>query len=313
MAKRRKTKRKTKKTSFKLSTSPKKKKRKRGSQVLSLINILKVLTVICVIAAAGIGFVFLERYVKESVSVSEKRGYIELAEVPVWVNEQLKAKIYDAATANGEDLRLDEDAAVSVQQNIETSVVWLDKIKVQTTHNSLLIKARWRKPLALVKSGSRKFYVDSKLVVLDFIPMDNLPIVKVKGLSQVKKTPMPGAVWHCDDLDAAVAILARLDRMDKLVTPDKPLLYEIDGIDVSNFNGRKNNHKPHIVLHTTDDTEIIWGAEIGAWQRYLEVPDEQKLARLYEHYKEFGSLLSSAKYINLCDPQGNIFRPTDKY
>jgi hypothetical protein len=225
------------------------------------------------------------------------------------VTDQLKEKIYVAARGDGNDLRL-------VQQNIEREVVWLDEVTVQTTHNALRIEGRWRRPVGLVKSGRRKFYVDAKQVVLDFVEMPRLPIVEITGLSPTRKMPPLGEVWGGDDLAAAITILDRLDRMDKSDTPDKPdkpLLYEIDRIDISNFNGRKNSKLPHIVLYAKDNTEIIWGAEVGKWQRYLESTDEQKLAKLYGYYKEYGTLSGGAKYINLCDPQDNIPLPIDKY
>ena len=312
VARRKKTKSKTKRISFKLGTSRKEKKRKTAHSP-SLKGILKVLAAVCVFAAIGIGFVFLDKYVRKAVPVSEKTAILKLVDVPAWVNEPLKEKIYTAAIAGGEDLKLDEDAASSVQQNIEALVAWLDEVKVQTTHDSICIKGRWRKPLALVKLGFQSFYVDAELTVLDFVPMPNLPIVRIKGLSVITKVPPPGEVWQRDDLAAAVAILARLDRMDKLVTPDRPLLYEIDSIDVSNFNGRQNSQAPHIVLYAKDNTEIIWGAEIGTWQRYLEATDEEKLAGLYDYYKEYGSLLNNVKYINLRNPQNSISQPIDKY
>jgi hypothetical protein len=312
MARRKKRKRRTKRISFKLGSS-KRKKRQKVDYVPSLTGILKVLVVVCVFAAIGIGFLFLEKYVRRAGPVSQGSATLELVDVPGWVNEQLKEKIHAAARAGGENLKLDEDVASSVQQNIEGLVAWLDEIKVQTTHDRLLIEAKWRRPLALVRKGRQSFYVDSELVVLDFVPMPNLPIVRVTGLSMTTRIPPPGEVWQLDDLAAGVAILERLDRMDKLVTPDRQLLYEIDRIDVSNFNGRRSSRKPHIVLYTRDDTEIIWGAEIGTWQRYLEATDEEKLAKLYGYYKEHGSLLNGVKYINLRDPQETVPRPVDKY
>jgi len=312
VAKRKQAKSKTKRISFKLGTSKRKKQPKRIHWP-SLVNTLKVLAVVCVLAAVGIGFAFLEKYVKRAVPVSESSAPLELVDVPAWVNDQLKEKIYTAAGAYDEDLKLDETAARSAQQNIEALVAWLDEVKVRTTHDRLLIEAKWRKPLALVKLGRHKFYVDARLVVLDFVPMPNLPIVRIKGLSAATKTPPPGEVWQCDDLAAGVIILAKLDQMDKSVTPDKPLLYEIYSIDVSNFNGRRSRRKPHIVLYTKDDTEIIWGAEFGTWQRYLESPDEDKLAKLYGYYKEHGSLSGGVKYINLRNPQETVPRPIDKY
>jgi len=299
--------------SFKPGTLKRKKKQETSRYGPSFISILKVLAVVCVFVAIGVGFVFLVKYAKRAVPVSAKIGPVELINPPAWINQPLLEKIYAAAIAGGEDLNLDEDTARSVQNNVEREVMWLHNVKVQTTYKNILIKADYRKPLALVKSGLHKFYVDDELVVLDFLPMPNLPIVEVKGLPLVIKTPPLGKVWQREDLAAAVTILDRLDQMDKLITPDKPLLYEIDSIDASNFNGRENARFPHIVLYAKDSTEIIWGAEVGKWQQHLESTDEQKLAKLYGYYKEYGTLLNGAKYINLCDPQDKIPLPIDKY
>ena len=277
----------------------------------SLTGTLTVLAIVCVFAALGVGIVFLDKYIRKTAPVRETIA-VELVGVPAWVNDQLKEKVYAAAVAGGEP-KLDENTTVLVQQNIVQRVAWLADVRVQTTHEGLRIAGRWRKPLAVVKSGLRKSYVDAEGVVLDFVPMPNLPIVEVKGLSPMTKMPQPGEVWQRDDLTAAVEILSRLDRMDELATPDKPLLREIDSIDVSNFNGRKNTGLPHIVLYTKDGTEILWGAELGTWGQHLEATDEQKLAKLYGYYKEYGSLKGGAKYINLRDPQDRIPLPIDKY
>lgn len=277
-----------------------------------MTGFLKVLAVICVFAALAVGLVFLDKYVKKVAPAWGKTVDVKLIEPPPWVNQPLRDKIITAATVD-EDVKLDEDAIRLIASNLARKVAWLQKVKVQATHDKILIQADYRKPIALVKSGLRKFYVDAELVVLDFVPMPNLPIVQVKGLTPITKMPPVGKAWQQEDLAAAVAILARLDRMDKLVTPDKPLLYEIDSIDVSNFKGRENSRLPHIVLYTKDNTEIIWGAEIDAWAGHLEAKDEEKLAKLYNYYKEFGKLSGGAKYIDLRTPQDTIPLPIDKY
>ncbi|HUT30061.1 MAG TPA: hypothetical protein VMX13_09740 [Sedimentisphaerales bacterium] len=307
----------TARLSFGFGGPGRKKKRRAGRSTQSLMRIslitLTIIIVICVFAGLGAGFAFLDRYVKNSVPQTRKIGTLELLGVPAWVNEQLEQKIYAAARADGEDLRLDEDGARSIQNNIAARVAWLDHVRVQTTAESFRITARWRKPLAMVRSGSRKFYVDEDLVVLDYVPVAELAIVAVDGITAESKIPAVGQVWHEDDLAAAVGILARLHRMDKLVTADKPLLYEIESIDVSNFNGLQNSRAPHIVLYARDNTQIIWGAKIGTWQRYLEATDEEKLAKLYAYYREYNTLLNGVKYINLRDPQQTIPLPVDKY
>jgi hypothetical protein len=312
VAKRKRTKRKSRRISFKLDTSKRKKKPKTSAGP-SLMTLLKVSAVVIICAVVGVGFVLLDKYVKKAVPVSERAAGLELVDVPVWVNELLEERMYEAAVASGDDIKPDEGTARLVQENIERLVGWVEEVRVQAVHDRLLIEARWRKPVALVESGRDKFYVDGELVVLDFVPISNLPIVRIKGLSVPSEIPPPGQVWYSDDLAAGVTILGKLEKMDESVTPDKPLLYEIGSIDVSNFNGRRKSRDPHIVLYTTDDTEIIWGAEFGMWQRYLEAQDEEKLAKLYSYYKEFGTLLGGAKYINLRDPQEMIPMPTDKY
>jgi len=273
--------------------------------------ILKVLAVVCVLCGIVIGLMFLEKYVKKTIPVRQGAGDLELAEVPLWVSDELQKKVYTIATADGSSLGLD-DAALSVQRNIEEMMPWLHKVKVRATHNILRVEARWRKPVALVKSGLIKFYVDAEQVALDYMEIPDLPIVEIKGMPLITKIPPLGEVWKRNDLAAAIMILDQFDYMDRTLTPDKPLLNEIDRIDVSNFNGRHNSRHAHIILYTKDNTQIIWGAEVGKWQQHLESTDEQKLAKLYGHYKEYGTLSGGVKFINLRDPRDNIPLPIDQ-
>jgi hypothetical protein len=301
---------KTKRISFKPGAFKKRKKHRASWFGPSLIVILKVLAVVCVISGIIIGLMFLEKYVKETIPADDV--YLELAGVPLWASEELKQKVHDAAigkAGNG----LGEDIALSVKRNLDQLTAWLDDVKVRSTYDRLRVEGRWRKPIGLVKFGRLKFYVDAERVVLDYVPLPELPIVEIKGLPPVTKRPPLGEVWQRDDLAAAVMILDRLDHMDKTLTPDKPLLKEIDRIDVSNFNGRQNSRYAHIILYSKDNSQIIWGAELGKWQQHLESTDEEKLAKLYGYYKDYGTLSGGARYINLRDPRDKIPLPIDKY
>jgi len=309
---RKKTENKTGRISFKTGSFKKDKKRSTDPNSMSLRSILKLLAVIGCLVAVGTSLVFLDKYVSKTVSASAKITAIELVNPPAWLNQQLKDKICATATASAQGLQLDDSGVRSIQASLQQKLAWLVNVRVQATHDRILIQADYRKPIALVKVGLRKFYVDTERVVLDFVTIANLPIIEVKGLSPID-FPAIGQVWQRDDLAEAIGILAQLDRMDRLVTPDKPLLNEIDSIDVSNFKGRQDKRFPHIVLYAKDNTEIIWGAEVGTWAQYFEARDEEKLAKLYNYYKQRGSLLNGAKYINLRDPQGSISLPIDKY
>jgi hypothetical protein len=280
---------------------------------MNFVGFLKALLFVIALAAVLAGFAFLDRYVKKQTIAPTGTRAIELVgDIPGWVSEEIKNRIFAAATSDANNQGVDENAAASVQRSIERLVPWLADVRVQTTHNNIRIEGRWRKPIALVTAGKDKFFIGSDLVILDYIPVGDLSVVTVDGLEFTKHPPTPGKVWQGDDLAAALAVLSRLERMDAVVSPKKPLLREIDRIDVSNFNGRKNKRDPHIILYTRENTQIIWGAEIGAWQRHLESPDDDKLAKLYTYYQQYGTL-SGVKYINLRDPRQTIYLPVDKY
>jgi hypothetical protein len=284
------------------------------SRKSNVIGYVKVSLFVCALVMVLAGFTFLDGYVKKQTVGSSGNRTIELVgEVPNWVSEEIKNRIYAAATAEANNsANDDEKIAASAQQNIAHLVPWLADTKVQTTHNSVLISGRWRKPMLLVTAEKNKFYIDAEQVVLDYVPIGNLPVINITGLEISKIPPTAGQVWQGDDLAAGMAVLNRLARMDAAVTPDKPLLHHIDRIDIANYEGRKNKREPHISLYTKDGTQIIWGAELGTWQRHLESPDDDKLAKLYTYYQQYGTL-SGVKYINLRDPQQKIYLPVDKY
>jgi len=273
------------------------------------VPVLKLLAAVVVIAAAVIGLLTIEKRLTES---PQQAAYIELIGVPEWASEQLQQRVSDAALANGQDLRLDEDAAVAIQNNIASLVPWLAEPKVHVTHNSIQIRGRWRTPLAIVSHRQKEFYISSDLVVLDYVPIPELHFVRLTGLKPPTGNPKPGDTWQGDDLAAALVILTRIERMDYALMLEKPLLHEIDSVDVGNFEGRKSTRQPHVLLYSKEKTQIIWGAELGAWARHLEATDEEKLAKLFAYYEEYGTF-SGVKYINLRDPQQYVPLPVDKY
>ena len=293
----------------------KRKRKKRTSWVgPSLRAVVKVLAVVCLLSGAALGLLFLEEYVKDAAGMSHDAFYLELADVPAWVDAELKNEIKEIANSGGVDLRSDDDAALAVRRNIEKHVSWLDDVTVRVKQDVLRVEGRWRKPVALIRTDLvQPCYVDSQLVVLDYVPLPELPIVEVVGLAETIDMPEPGRVWLCDDLAAATKILDRMNQMDKSFASERPLLFEIDRIDVRNFNGRRDEGEPHIVLYTKDDIQIIWGAEWGKWQQHLESTDQEKLAKLWGYYRQHGTLSVGVRYINLRDPQDKIPLPIDKY
>jgi hypothetical protein len=283
-------------------------KRRSAARGWNWLGLLKVAAVIGLLVGAGAFLRYAEGYVRSANAGEE--GSLILVDVPGWVNWDLKVRVAEMAGANRFPVLNDETAAV-VARNL-APMAWLDDVNVQVTHNSVRVKARWRKPLALVVKGVQKFYVDADLVVLDYMPMPHLSIVEVKGVV-VEPVPRSGEKFDREDLGAAVALTSLLHRMDLEVTPKTPLLEQIASIDVSNYSGRKQPGKPHIVLNTKGDTQVWWGAEIHEWAKHLEARDEDKLAKLYTYYMKHGSLSTGVKYIDVREPQGRVSLPIDKY
>lgn len=275
-----------------------------------------VFAFIAVFVAAGIGFVFFERYVKGSLNLNEKTLPIQLVDFPDWAGTDFKQKIISAAGKSPGDFKLTEDTAMKIGENL-AMLPWLYDVRVQISNQAIIVNAKYRKPVGLVKDHDPQFYIDSELVILDYVPISKLPIVEITGVpGHLLTWRSVGTKWQRDDVAAAVEMLMLLGRMDSEVVPNKPLLAEIKSIDMSNFNGRRSASQPHIVLYAKDGTEIKWGAEKGTWQRHLEARDEEKLTLLYNTYQELGTVQLRAaqkgSFIDLTRPQ-TLSLPIDRY
>jgi len=236
-------------------------------------------------------------------------GPLVLEDIPVWVDQSplLHEKITTAV--GGATFPLEEDVASGLAAGL-SGLVWLEDVQVRVTPEDVRIRGLWRRPAALLAVGSEKFYVDQDRVVLDYVDLPYLGVKWVFGV-QLPKVPLPGEVLDRGDLQEAIDLLALLEYMDIRSTPAKPLLAEIEGVDVDNYQGRRNPHKPHVVLVAKDGTQVIWGAEIGAYGRYVEAKEEEKLAGLYSYYKECGTLMGLVKYIDLRALQSEVPSPID--
>jgi hypothetical protein len=210
-------------------------------------------------------------------------------------------------------LHIDDHTARRVQQNIEQNFAWVKEAAVRTTASEVMIEAIWRKPVVLIRSGTKKYYLDADKVVLDYVELSGPELLTVKGVRSGSGGFVAGRVCEFSDAAAAVAIVECFNDMDAELTPEKPLIEQIDRIDVSNFNGRHNSRASHILIYTRDNTEIRWGSAIGQWQRNMESTDQEKLAKLYYHYKRNGNSLDGARYINLCDPTERVPQPIDGF
>ena len=308
---------KRKSSGFSFARRKKKTKAQQRQRVKAVRSTLVVFTILLIFAATGLGLVFLEKYINSNSEMDKRIGKLELLAEPYWVSKELRDKIVTAAAISQNGLILEDGTARLVAENL-ADVAWLDDVIVKVTNETIQVGARYRMPRALIKDNNKNFYIDDELVILDYVEIDKLPIVEIKGIQNKSITfSMVGSCWQRDDVAAAVALLKLLSKMDAEIAENKPLLNEISYIDVSNYNGRENSRKPHIILCARDGTEILWGAEKGKWHLHLEARDEEKLALLYNTYEAMGTLQlrsnHKGSFIDLMKPQKSLSLPIDRY
>jgi len=240
-----------------------------------------------------------DEYAKFNLEKHTKPPTVIFEDVPQWVDENVLGAVYatmnPALVGHGSDL---SESVVRVIQEVLEPLAYLDQVRVRGGRGSFAVQAKWRKPLVIIKKGLTRFYVDADLMVLGDLSW-NLPLVLVQGVS-LDVTPRPGTQVQAQDLAEALKLIHYMDLMDRDLTPNKPLLRQIDSIDMTNHLGRRNRSDSHINLIARDGTTILWGAEMGQSDEHMELSDAKKAARLYTFYKDCGyQLMGKAKYINL--------------
>jgi hypothetical protein len=269
---------------------------------VKIVNFLVVLLALCAVGGTVSFFLMGSRRLTERLPQS---GPLVLMDQPAWTSEEMINGIYESVGAR--EFRLQATRLDALASRLE-AICWFENVRVQRTADALMARADWRQPVALVKSGTTRFYVDANSVALEYVPLVNLPLVTVTNIPLVRRPPL-GRVVERDDLKAAVALISLLRFMDEKAIAKKPLLREIESVDMANYRGRRKQGSPHIVLYAHDKTPIEWGAEIGSWAQFMEASDEEKLGRLYTYYRERETLQGGVKHINLWNPR-EIPRPS---
>jgi len=255
-----------------------------------------VVAISAVLAGVGFGFFYLDKYVLSSSPVAKQQVALD-PNMPEWVSGELASLI--RLTAGDEKFDFDKQAASRAAKNL-MEFEWLKNVKVTLTKDALKMTADYRKPIAMLKLGKKKYYLDKELTPLRHIPVPKLAIVEITGFSLRNLSD----VRLQEDIIAATDIIKLLAAMDEVSKLEKPLLFEIASVDVSNFYGRKysDQSKPNIILYAKDSTPILWGSEPGKTVGQIEATDQQKIASLYEIYEEKGTLLGRFKIIDLQNP-----------
>ena len=199
-----------------------------------------------------------------------KTGPVEFESIPNWVTQDLRMEL--VTLVGGAEFVLREGIAQQLGQALERSA-WLDQVRVQALSDCILVKAQWRKPVARVMVGDSSYYLDAQAVALEALDLPTLPIVTFKHAQDATNVPW-GTVVQSEDILAGLALVQAVTEMDRVMAQKarqsgqevkSSLLFELQALDLSNFNGRANKNKPHLVFQSKEGTTVVWGAELGAW------------------------------------------------
>ncbi len=257
-----------------------------------------VLGVIAVVGVIAILWLLADSIRRNIPPVTE----VVLADPPEWLDEEasqeIRRTVLELARKDSTDPKLPAKAAVALSGSI-----WIERIPpaaiVNDRQGRLIINCEYRKPLAMVTGPTVLVRVSADGLVLPGKYKRTAPEAKLyrRILGVTTEAPEAGVKWKAADFQAGVALLKLIDG--------RPVGSEITAVDVSNYKGRKNPTKAHLVL-MSEEAYLYWGRAIGTEGR-LEADHLSKLKNLEVLFLELGSL-NKLNYANLTGEKATFRR-----
>jgi hypothetical protein len=236
------------------------------------------------------------------------------------------AKIYSGVQPATQSIEVSAGGMVKVQSVGFNA--WIEEVPVvrrevarDKSVQTIQIFARWRQPAAWVRVGENLYLIDGAGVRLpgDYRRQDkgNNRMMVLTGVDlpavagRQPGVPAPGERWGAgkegtmgEDLAAGLRLAGLLGRQEFAV--------QIEAIDMSNVNGRRDALAPWIKLETVWQTPtgtprtVWWGRPIGQ-EKYYEVAAEAKVKTLRELNVGFGRIDAGHDFVDIRTEQ--VFMP----
>ena len=249
---------------------------------------------VALLAAAGAGWFWGQRELREAVRASASTGpvKVELVDLPSWmprpIAEQLQRELAELMTADPFDRQALRRAAEMLAAS-----PWVEQVhRVSRRPGGLVeVSATYRQGVALVRTESGCKLIDARGVRLPFsydlheASRTGLPLL----LGVRHAMPPAGESWAGDDLAAGMKLAACIAR--------EAWSAQVAGIDVTNYAGRLSNRRAHLKIVTALDLDedpfnnpgVEWGRPPGD-ERFYEPPPQWKLSRIAAEFERHGRL-----------------------
>ena len=219
---------------------------------------------------------------------------VELARPPSWAGEELLEEVRQGTGLAKDDFLLDEGLTDKLLRNLldQDKSPWVKHVnQVRRRYDGkVIVDCELRRPIASISRGGKLRYVDMEGVVLPMMPLEGRDnhLVRMRGVDMA--LPGAGEPINSPAVLAGIEVLALIRGTDEKLERQERLWEELAVMDVSNYEGRKDPVKPHLVLYTQNNTEIRWGAAAGRSRPYYEASVEAKLSMLYRNHRLQNSL-----------------------
>ncbi len=233
---------------------------------------LTVLAVVALVVSVRWALGRMEQTARQLEACNPKPRLM-LADLPDWAEKEgWTPRLASAVALDASDAWLDDQLTVRVAERFRRSgwvkdVHWVRKYP----DGSVRVKCEYRRPIGMVQVKDEYVPVDIEGYRLPEV-YDRLSPgwIMIAGVSS--PPPPVGQKWTGSDLQAGIRLTAMFF--------DLPWANRIASIDVSNYRGRRDAGRSHIVLATQQGTRIRWGSAPG---EEIEEPTPAEKIRNIEH------------------------------
>jgi hypothetical protein len=259
------------------------------------------------IGGLAVAMHFDKKYVARKITAIKEPPKLVLKNRPVWMSDFLADQIAASAQPSGTHSAFDHQLLVDTVDLLNSNP-WIRKVnQVRREYgtrpgDTIEVDCDYRAPVALVHWKDYFWMVDGDGIKLPeaFNTSDVRRIetgsngkMNIRVIDGVRQPPpASGAKWSGEDLQAGLALVKLLFG--------KPYAEEIEKVDVSNFDGRRDGKASQLVLWTKYGTSIRWGRPLKAEDDFfVEVSPQRKLEYLEAIWKDKGRVDGNYQWVDV--------------
>jgi len=245
--------------------------------------VVSALIVFAFIASGVVGLERLQEYVENQPRMKTAlRLELDLPPEAEWVErESWRPLILSTIRLPEEPVAASEDLLRDVARQMLDSG-WVSEVKrvVRSPDGTIHVLCQYRRPVAMLLTED----ADSRRPI--YVPVDKngyrLPVMCpdlsdsgawIQILGVEGKPPKVGEQFDSEDARAGIRLAALIFQQS--------FRSQVAAVDVTNFRGRSNRAKAHILIHPKKGKPIAWGSAIGDEIEEASAPDKLRMLGKY--------------------------------